>query len=504
MNKPQNRKILISSILVSGYLLLIKVAGLIKQSIVAAKFGSTFETDAFFISSGIVYSFGIAIFSAISISLLTIYTRYKKQNPSMANRLISDVIKVYFPVAILFAALFFCTSGIIARFIAPSYSEEQLMILSHYIKIMSISLCPLCLYLILNVLLESNKQFIQGRSYALFQNMFIIIAALLFSTGYGIKSLLIAYVLAALAEFVLVAYYARHLFTFQRGKIVEKGEIRNLLILALPLMLGNAIYEINDVVDKMISANLGVGSVSVLTYGQSINEIVSVVVITAVSTVLFAHYSSWIAEGNIEKLAGNLNDCVKIYILIMLPLICTSIICSNDIVTILFARGNFNAADTHQTSSVLIGYACGFIFVAIRSVFLKCLYAFQDVKRALYIGVVSVMINIILSIGLSKIIGVSGIGYGTSIAMGTATMLSYLAIRKHIAGFKLHGIMEYSIKTVIACGIMSVILIIFRDYLINLNVFARLLSCAVVSLIIYAASLFFMNERTLFGLLKKA
>lgn len=74
-----------------------------------------------------------------------------------------------------------------------------------------------------------------------------------------------------------------------------------LISLAGPLIVGNAIYEINDIVDKQISSGLGHGGVSVLSYGASINEIVTSLIVTSLSTVLFSHYATWIAEGKIER-----------------------------------------------------------------------------------------------------------------------------------------------------------------------------------------------------------
>ena len=73
--------------------------------------------------------------------------------------------------------------------------------------------------------------------------------------------------------------------------------------------MGNAIYEINDIVDKQIASSLGHGSVSFLSYGASINEIVSTLIISSVSTVLFSHYATWIAEGAIKKI----EDSIKKY-----------------------------------------------------------------------------------------------------------------------------------------------------------------------------------------------
>ena len=495
-------RILKSSIIVSGYLFLIKLIGLIKQSVIAAQYGTTMETDTFFVSSGIVYSIGVAIFSSLSITLLTLYTEKKSKSDLQANKLISDVLKVFLPISIIVLLVFVMQADMFASWIAPNYNDEQLKLLAQYIRIMSISLCPLCYYLILNSVLEANQEFIPGRSYALFQNLFIIIAALFF-LKWGIKPLLIAFIMAALAESILVTLRSRKYFRFVNTSISSQKEIKELLYLALPLMIGNAIYEINDIVDKTISVRLGEGCVSYLTYGQSLNEIVSVIVITAVSTILFSHYAMWVVNKEYDNIVDNVNTCVKVYIIIMIPITILTIICNQEIVKVFFGRGNFSETSVLNTSRVLIGYSVGFLFISIRSVFLKCLYAFKDTKRTLWIGIIAISINIILSFILSQICGVSGVAYGTSIAMFISMILNYYSLKKHLPTLKIKGLYVCIFKVLVASLCMTGVALFLYSNVSQLNIYLRLVIIGVFSIIVYAVIVIALREETIIKERKK-
>ena len=70
----KEKKILFSTIQVTALTLFVKFLGLIKQSVLAACCGATMETDAFFLATGTMVNLSTIIFSAISISLLTIHT----------------------------------------------------------------------------------------------------------------------------------------------------------------------------------------------------------------------------------------------------------------------------------------------------------------------------------------------------------------------------------------------------------------------------------------------
>lgn len=489
-------KILKSSLIVSIYLFVIKLFGLIKQSVIASIYGTTVETDIFFVSSGIVSSIGVAIFSSLSITLLTLYIEKKSKSVLQANKLISDVLKVFIPISFLLTVFFVLNSDIIARWIAPNYKFEQFKLLTQYIRIMSISLCPLCYYLIINSVLEANQEFIPGRTYALFQNLFIIIAALFFMK-LGIMPLLIAFILAALAECLLVTVRSRKYFSFINSGLSSKTEIKELLYLAVPLMIGNAIYEINDIVDKTISVRLGEGGVSFLTYGQSLNEIVSVIVISAVSTVLFSHYAKWVVNKEYDNIVDSVSKCVKVYVIIMIPITILTIICNQDIVKVFFGRGNFSDSSVVNTSRVLIGYAIGFAFICIRSVFLKCLYAFKDTKRTLWTGVIAISLNIILSITLSRICGVSGVALGTSVAMFISMILNFYSLKKHLPNLKIEGLFICMFKVFVASICMTLVALFIRKNVLQLNLYLRLIIIGCLSLGTYMLLIILMSKKPL-------
>lgn len=173
--------------------------------------------------------------------------------------------------------------------------------LSSYIRIIAIVFVFSCYYQIINVVLETDKRFLPGKGQAFFQNLFIIVSALLFYPKMGISALLWAFVLAGFVQCIQITWNARNCFKFKLKTSDEIASIKMLISLAGPLIVGNAIYEINDIVDKQISSGLGHGGVSVLSYGASINEIVTSLIVTSLSTVLFSHYATWMQREKLKR-----------------------------------------------------------------------------------------------------------------------------------------------------------------------------------------------------------
>lgn len=435
------KSILASTVQVSAALFLIKILGVLKQSLVAAICGATAETDAYFIATGVITALCTVVFSAISISLLSIHTdRLIKQGRANSNKLISTTLLVFLPIALLITAIFAFGAPFVAKLLAPSSSGDQLQLLIRYIRIMSPMFICYCYFLVINVVLETDKRFLPGKGQAFFQNLFVIIAAIFLYKKFDIQSLVFAFLAAGLINCITITWSARKLFKFSFSNQGESETIKYLLAISIPLIVGNAIYEINDIVDKQIASGLGHGNVSLLSYGASINEIVTTLIIQSVSTVIFSHYATWIAEGKIKECGDNLKRSLEYLFVIIMPVMVMCIVDGNQIVKILYGRGNFGGGEIMSTYGVVIGYAVGFVFQAARANIVKIYYAFQDTKRPMINGAISVGINIILSILLSRIFGVAGIAVATSIAMLIVTILLLPGVKKYIPGFNIKTI----------------------------------------------------------------
>lgn len=472
-----------SAIQVAIVLFIIKILGVVKQLIIAAVCGATVETDMYFIASGVILNLCTVIFSTLSITLLSIYTdRLVKEGKDSANNLINATLRLFLPLSLMLVAIFIAFSPAIASILSPSITGSNRMVLIRYIRIMSCMFFFCCYYLIINVTLETKKIFIPGKGQSFFQNLFVVIAALCFYEKYGIESFLFAFLVAGIVQCIQITWNARKEFNFVFHVKPERKSLHKLLVLSLPLLMGNAVYEINDIVDKRIASGLGHGSVSFLSYGASINEIVTTLIISAVSSVLFSHYATWVSKGETDNIEKNLRASFEYLLLIILPVMVMCFTCSDSIVDVLYGRGNFDEFSVMKTSGVVIGYAAGFLFQAARANLIRVYYAFQNTKTPMINGTISVAANIIMSITFSRLIGVTGVALATSASMLLVTILLLPGIKDYLPGFSLRndlgeylkmitaafttGLMVHTIRMTINFGKWGTVLIIGSSVII--------------------------------------
>lgn len=439
--------ILSSTLQVTMIVLFIKILGFVKQIVIAAQFGASQSTDAYLISTGVVNSLATVLFSAISVSLLSLYiNKVEQMGETVGRHLIDSGLKVFLLLGVLFAVAIAFFAPIVAKLLAPSYDGAELQVLIRYVRCMSTSFILAPYYLTINVVLEAKKRFLPGKGLAFFQNIYIILAALFLSYKFGVDALVYAFVFAGISQCILLTICARRTYCFSPRVSVDWNSIRFLISGAIPVMLGNAVYELNDIVDKRIASSVVEGGVSMLSYGASLNEIVTTLVISSVSTVLFAHFATWAAQGEKNRISESLLATVKVLFALIAPIMVILFLCGKDIVIVMYRRGGLDNVAMNGITWVLWGYTAGLLFQAVRSTVVKVFYALQDTRTPMVNGVISVAVNIMLSIFLSRTMGIGGISLATSIAMLYACAMLFRQIPQMLPTCRLRLCVREGIK----------------------------------------------------------
>ena len=101
-------------------------------------------------------------------------------------------------------------------------------------------------------------------------------------------------------------------------------------------------------------------------------------------------------------------------------------ILAEPIIQILFERGAFVAEDTFYTAKVLSYFALGLPAYIIIKVLVSCFFAREDTRTPLYISIVSVISNILLSLLLIGSMREMGIALATAISAWINALLLYV------------------------------------------------------------------------------
>jgi putative peptidoglycan lipid II flippase len=135
----------------------------------------------------------------------------------------------------------------------------------------------------------------------------------------------------------------------------------------------------------------------------------------------------------VEEGWGLFNRALEMCFLLALPAAVALAVIPGPLVSVLFERGAFDAADTAVTTQVLRCYALGLPAYITIKVFSSAHWARQDTVTPVKISVAATVINILLSLVLIRIMGVAGIALATGLTGWLQFALHVRALKGHEA-----------------------------------------------------------------------
>ena len=448
-----------SAVIIIILSLISKFLGFLREILIASKFGSGMETDAYFIALSATTILMGMVAAGLNTTLIPIFSEievksgYKKKVDYMNN-----IINVVNILAVFFLILGWFLSPIIIRIMAKGFEGEQFQLAVNLTRIG----LPIMLFTgtraIFTGYLQSNESFLAPAAIGLPFNMVYIFYLIFLSSKFGIKGLMVASVLAVLAQTFIQIPAAKKQGYKYKFKIDFKDKyIKKALLLTLPIMVGTAINEFNIIVDKTMASSLQEGSISSLNYASKLNGIILGVFIAAITTVIFPILSKESNKDNIDGLKLIMSHGINVILLITLPATVGLIILSEPIVRIFFQRGAFDATATIMTTKALIFYAVGLVGMALRLIFDKVYYSMQDTKTPMINSAIAVGANIGLNFLFIKPLGHGGLALATSISTTIATILLIRDLDKRVDDIDHSTNRKCMAKTLVASMIMGVV-----------------------------------------------
>ncbi|MGL4395062.1 MAG: murein biosynthesis integral membrane protein MurJ [Hyphomicrobium sp.] len=176
-------------------------------------------------------------------------------------------------------------------------------------------------------------------------------------------------------------------------------DLRRLWQLGVPGIISGGVTQINIAIGTII-ASMQAGAVSHLYYADRIYELPLAIVGIAVGVVLLPDVARHLRAGNSEAVMDSQNRSLEFAMMLTIPAAVAIATIPVEIVSVLFERGAFKAADTAATSAVLAMFALGLpAFVAIK-VFSPAYFAREDTKTPMRYAAISLTANTLGSIVL--------------------------------------------------------------------------------------------------------
>tara|TARA_B100000686_G_C16778844_1_gene970403 strand:- start:2031 stop:2963 length:933 start_codon:yes stop_codon:yes gene_type:complete len=273
-------------------------------------------------------------------------------------------------------------------------------------------------------------------------------------------------------------------------KINQK--VKNFFKLFFPAIIGSGVIQLNIVIGTIIASFLPIGAISHIYYADRLNQFPLAIFGIALGVVLLPSLSKSIKKFNFKEINNIQNRSLEFSLLISLPSAIGLFILSFPIINILFQRGEFLPIDTYYTSQTLSIFSVGLPAYILIKVLVTCFFAREDTKTPLYISIISVLINIILSLIFIQTMREMGIALATSISAWVNALLLFLILKRN-KDFELDNKIKKNIfKIIISVLFMGLICFLLNEnWFVNLDQMAFSLKVSLLLIIIALCNLIY-------------
>jgi putative peptidoglycan lipid II flippase len=129
------------------------------------------------------------------------------------------------------------------------------------------------------------------------------------------------------------------------------------------------------------------------------------------------------------------------------------------IVSVLFERGQFDAAASAATADAVLAYAVGLAAVSAARVLVPAFYSLQDTRTPVRYAVVALVVNVIASLALMGPLGHSGLALANSIASLVNMLMLVWGLRAKLGRLGLRRTASSLAKTTLASLGMAAIIV---------------------------------------------
>ncbi len=511
MKKKQS--IIKATSIIIFFTLITKILALFREVLMAAKFGSSMEADAYFIAltaTGLMVGFLTSALNTTMIPILREIELVEGKKGKIEHT--NNILNITLIISAILAIVGIIGAPIIIKLLASGFEGEQFKLA---VKLTQIGFPVIFFGVTVGVFssyLHSENRFTFTAAIGLPMSIVYIIYLLILTGKFGITGLMVTSVIAILSQVLMLIPAMKKADYRYVFKVNFKDEyLKKVLLLSVPVLIGVAINDINAIVDRTIASTLLTGSISALSYAEKLKDMILGVFIAAIITVIYPLLSKASNSEDLNGLKRIIKKGFDMILLIAVPATVGLIIFATPIVELVFQRGQFDALATQMTANALVFYSIGLVTMSLQLLLIRVYYSLQDTKTPMVIGIISVAFNIGLSLILVKYMDHSGLALATSISSMVATILLLWCLGEKIGSL---GIKSY-IKTLLKTGVASIIMgaISYLTYrgmngLLGVGKFYNIVSLStaiLVAIIIYAALcyIFKVEEfRTIFVTIK--
>lgn len=398
---------------------------------IAAWFGVSRETDAFFFAYEIIF-YILGIFSPVLENVIVPYAAQldKQRVGRFAGAVLSFSVVIMFSIT---AALLLFAKPLIG--LITDFSANEISLIHKLLAETAILVFFVVASSTIAGLLNTFKKFSLPAISPAFRAAITLIIIFLTKERFGVHSLAIGYVVGDVIRLTVLYLYLKHTklcriqinFSFNK-QIADFFKVAGFQIAAL------SITGLYPFIDKVLASWLTEGNISILHYAYRLYLIPITFFMTGLMVTILSYWSGKYLNDGYPALR---RDLIKVSIFVVPAAAIISFglyIFSDPIISLVYGRNGFSTEILSEVGWVMKFFLLGFILDVMYNMLVRANICVKNTPAILTSSILMVILSVILKIILMKLIGVRGIALGFSLSLLIPVV--YLAVSLERFGTK--------------------------------------------------------------------
>ncbi|SFJ33229.1 murein biosynthesis integral membrane protein MurJ [Celeribacter neptunius] len=405
---------------VGGWTLMSRVLGFVRDALIAAYLGAGPAAEAFVVAFSLPNMFRrFFAEGTLNVAFVPLFSK-KLEAEGDAKRFAEDTLSVL--AALLFALTLLATlfmpvlvSAMAAGFIGDGRFDMAVdfgRIAFPYVLFISLGA-------LFSGVLNATGRFAAAAAAPVLLNI-ILSLAMVGAAKLGLpvdRALIWAVPVAGIAQLAVVWRAAAKAGFALRPRLPRlTPDLKHLLVLAGPAALAGGVVQINLLIGRQVASFSQDGALQYLNLADRLYQLPLGVVAIAIGIVLLPDLSRRLQADDGQGARDAYNRAFEFALLLTVPAAVALIVIPEPLISFLFQRGAFTPEDARKTATAVAIYGLGLPAFVMQKVLQPLYFAREDTRTPFRFALYAMVINAVVAIGLSFVIGYLAAAVATSLA----------------------------------------------------------------------------------------
>lgn len=414
MTTPRNKIRYGRGLLTVNALVLAALAiGFLNNAIIAGIFGLTRSVDAFFAATVLPTMFMALCVDYLGKNFLPVLATANQESSACASTLTSSVVTIVAGLAIAVTIVLVIFRRPLFTVLLPGFDSAEIEVVAHYFTIMA----PAIVFMAINTFHEYVWQYAEKFVYVSIARLALpaanLLGIVLLAPSLGEQCLPVGFLIGHATVFLMLLPKIPYRYrpTFAMRPNLERRVFSNSAV----VMSTGLIARTRSIIMNYIASTLGSGAIAALALAVKLTEPLERSAFAGARMIMFSHTARLFVERNEAALGQLYRTGLRMSFLLTAPFLWWVCLNSQEIVKVLFLRGEFTPEMSVVVAATLVGLVPSVLFFGVNQMLSNAFYAMDHVKVPAIVMPVGTLIYVGAAVPLAALYATQGLAMATTV-----------------------------------------------------------------------------------------